>query len=92
MLTENKTCMNCKYFLRQYVNVKGKLIHTYYGHCANPNVNYRKNKNCINDNLSCEHWENRETNKRDTLERIDAVLRKTAKTVNEIAQILKHEI
>lgn len=89
--TEEKLCVNCKYFLQHYVNGNGHFEKTDCGHCVKRRFGLNRLEQLIKNKTACELWE-RETEKKDKRKRyVDYDIKRLINLLEDYVQLLKLE-
>ena len=91
-MEENKTCFNCKHFVRYYIlNGQQHFSPINNGHCANSKVNRNIRKNRIDYDDYCDLWQPCELRKLARYYGIEKTLIRINETIEEIRQIISDE-
>lgn len=85
-MEQQKSCDNCKAFIKHYYLLNCKLVNTHCGHCSK-----RKCKPYVKCDAYCDKWETVENTQPKQKESIEKSLMETAKRIKEIIAILKCE-
>ncbi len=90
LIMEDKKCENCKYFLQHFTCSANRFfLKTNCGHCVNKNFKSIKKNTFIEKNSACNKWEPKIELLEKRKEAIETVLRRMAKDICDIRQILK---
>lgn len=88
----NKTCQNCKYFIKHYAKYNGYYYQvTGCGHCINNNLDLRESSKRFKRAFPCEYWEPEVLQKIERRNNIKENLIWMAQRLEEITQILKDD-
>lgn len=87
---DEKTCGNCKYFIRHYANRNGLFKNLSAGHCVHQAYFNKRNK-FFYDSHYCELWEDNFEVIDETYKSIADALYTMARQLNEYIQSLENE-
>lgn len=86
---KEKLCINCKHFLRHYVNAKGNFITTNCGHCRKRLISLNRFGKMIEDAKACELWESGGALKDKRKNRVQSEIARLANLLEDYVQLLK---
>ena len=85
-------CLECAYFVKHYANLQGTFsIVRGCKHCINSNLTFKEREKRLSDTVKCEYWQEEQVQIDERREHIEYKLKRMAKQIDEIAQILKEE-
>ncbi len=92
-MNNDKTCENCKYFIKHYIKAANiRLQHPYgLGHCTNANMQKRISRKIVLVNLICDFWEPEEDKAEQKKFSISKEISEIKSRLDDITLILKSD-
>lgn len=90
--TIDNNCLECAFFVKHYANLDG----TFYlvngcKHCINHELTFKEREKRMSNTVKCEYWQKEQIQIDERREHIEYKLKRMAKQIDEIAQILREE-